>query len=187
MTAAIAVLTRSEARARTNAIRADLTAAVANLRAAVDLDVPGALGYPDPWSWAQHELGDLLRQLRLPRQVRLALVEAMPGMSVRDVADRLGVSVGTVHNDRAQLGRVTPIGPRRQPQAPTGRVWQQTAEWLARHPDGLTLIELAKVAGWSEGKSSGALTDVLRRGLAVRLEDRRAGQRIHVRTPPGGG
>jgi hypothetical protein len=64
--------------------------------------------------------------------------------------------------------------------APGGRVWQQAAEWLRRHPEGLTLVELARVASWSEGKASGALTDLVRvRGLAVRTEERRAGMRVH--------
>jgi hypothetical protein len=41
-------------------------------------------------------------------------------------------------------------------------------------------VELAKAAGWTEGKASGALSDVRHRGLAVRLEERRAGQRVDV-------
>ncbi len=72
--------------------------------------------------------------------------------------------------------------------AATGHVWEQGGRVAAPRPgrkaegirDGLTLVELAKAAGWTEGKASGALSDVRHRGLAVRLEERRAGQRVDV-------
>jgi predicted transcriptional regulator len=67
--------------------------------------------------------------------------------------------------------------------APSGKRYQQAAEYLRRAGDrGLTLVELAKVSGWTEGAASGVLSDVRRRGLAVRTEDRRAGQRVHLAT-----
>jgi len=82
---------------------------------------------------------------------------------------------------------------------PTGLVYQQAAEWLRRADAGLvvhhgvtltaglSLVELAAVAGWTEGKASGALSYLTRasHGWAVRLEDVRAGQRIHVLTAGG--
>lgn len=71
---------------------------------------------------------------------------------------------------------------------PTGRVYQQAAEWLRRAGDaGLTLVELAEVAGWTEGKASGALSYLTApaRALAVRLDDERAAQRVHVLTAAG--
>lgn len=84
-------------------------------------------------------------------------------------------------------------------EAPTGLVYQQAAEWLRRADaglvvldgvtltGGLTLVELAAAAGWTEGKASGALSYLTRaaHGWAVRLEDVRAGQRVHVITAAG--
>lgn len=174
-----------QARALTAAIRADLTHAVTGLRRAMQLDVPAALGYPHPWAWAESEFGDLLRELRLPRDVRLTLVDAMDGLPVRQIADRLGVSVGTVQSDRVRLGKVIPM---RRPDpaplpAPTGKLWEQAAEHLRRAGEqGLTLVELAQVMAISEGSASGLLSYLLspRKRLAVRLETRRDGQRVHV-------
>lgn len=141
--------------------------------------------------WHEYVLarfGEAISRLRLPEGERLALVESMctptvehrRGMPVRAQAERLGVAVGTVQNDRVALGLAAPRPrPERLP-APAGRVWEQAAEYLRRAGGrGLTLVELARAAGWTEGKASGALTDVRRRGLAVRTEDRRAGQRVH--------
>jgi hypothetical protein len=131
--------------------------------------------------------GDLLRLLRLPDEERVALVQSMSGataehpkgMPVREQAKLLGVAPGTVQSDRRALGLVV-VKDRPEPlPAPAGKVWQQAAEHLRRAGDrGLTLVELAAVAKWTEGKASGALSDVRRRGLAVRTEDRRAGQRV---------
>lgn len=75
--------------------------------------------------------------------------------------------------------------------APTGRVYLQAAEWLRRADAGLipghvgaglTLVELAAVARWTEGKASGALSYLTApaRGLAIRLEEERDEQRVHV-------
>lgn len=153
--------------------------------------------------WHEYVLarfGDALARLRLPDGERLALVESMSaktaehprGMPVRAQASVLGVAVGSVANDRRALGLAQPTGPRRTgPEplpVPTGHVYEQAAEWLRRAAaglvkgvdDGLTLVELAKAAGWTEGKASGALSDIRRRGLADRLETRRQGQRVHV-------
>jgi hypothetical protein len=187
MTAALAPqITADEARALTDAIRADLTTAVRKFEAAIDDGVPAALGYPSAWAWAEAEFGELLRQLRLPRAARLALVGSMveDGMSVRDISDRLGVSLGTIQNDRQKLGKVVPIGPRRPASRPTSRPWgsrwQHAAELIrATGQRGMTLVELAAVMGITEGAASGLLTYVVRKGVAVRTEERRAGQRVH--------
>lgn len=80
--------------------------------------------------------------------------------------------------------------------APAGLVYRQAAEWLRRADAGLipghtglglTLVELAAVAGWTEGKASGALSYLLHpaRQLAVRLEDERSSQRVHVLSDAG--
>lgn len=142
-------------------------------------------------TWGEYliaRFGDALRRLRLDRDDHLAVVdylarphgERSKPTPVRQIADVLAVSVGTAQTYRRELGLAPAPAPKPEPlPAPTGRVWEQTVEWLRRHPEGLTLVELAEVAGWTEGKASGALSDVRRRGLAVRTEDRRAGQRVH--------
>lgn len=169
------------------AVCTDLAHAIDNLETLRGLNAHTARGF-DTWhAYVVDRFGELLAQLKLPRTERVALAASMAeaGMSVRAVAERLGVSVGTVHNYRAELGKVTHAGPR-QP-VPVGRVYVKAITYLTRAHDGLTLVELAKVSGWTEGSSSGVLTYLLRRGWAVRSEERRAGQRVHQVTELGAG
>ena len=49
---------------------------------------------------------------------------------------------------------------------------------------GLTRLELAAEAGWSEGKAGGALADTIRVGLGRRSEQWRLGQRVFTATTP---
>jgi hypothetical protein len=144
-------------------------------------------------------LGDL-RVLRLagsPEAVaeRDALVRSLreTGATTRAIRERLGVSAYAVQQaldggDPAPERIVGADGASRSARgtrreelpAPAGRVFEQAAEWLRRAGDGLTLAELARVAGWSEGKASGALSDCVRRkGLATRSEEVRGGMRVH--------
>jgi hypothetical protein len=148
-------------------------------------------------TWGEYlvaRFGDALRRLRLDREDHLAVVDylARPHgedgrpTPVRQIADALGIAVNTVQGHREALGlRVVKDRPEPLP-APAGKVYQQAAEYLRRAGDrGLTLVELAAVAKWTEGKASGALSDVCRRGLATRSEDKRANQRIHYATGVG--
>ena len=148
-------------------------------------------------TWGEYlvaRFGDALRRLRLDREDHLAVVDylARPHgedgkpTPVRQIADALGIAVNTVQGHREALGlRVAKDRPEPLP-APSGKRYQQAAEYLRRAGDrGLTLVELAKVSGWTEGAASGVLTDVRRRGLAQRTEDRRAGQRVHYATEAG--
>jgi len=180
----LATITRLECTVDTG-----LAAAIDALAALRSMGAHALRGYATHGEYLLARFGDALRRLRLDRDDHLAVVDYLgrphgergKPKPVRDIADLLGVSSSTAQNYRRELGLAPPVAPRPEPQpAPTGRVWQQTVEWLRRHPGGLTLVELARVANWTEGKSSGALSDVVRRGLAVRLEDRRAGQRVHV-------
>lgn len=165
-----------------------------------------ALGFDSFHAWAEYVVGDLaaLRLTSVPEAigVRQALVRSLraDGAAQAAIVRRLGVSAGTVRNDlrdddpaperivgadgRSRQAR-TAVAPSAPLPAPAGRVWQQAAEWLRRHPAGLTLVELARVAGWTEGKASGALSDVRRRGMAVRVDDRRLGQRVHLHAVAG--
>jgi hypothetical protein len=143
--------------------------------------------------------GDL-RSLRLagsPDAVaeRDALVRSLreTGATTRAIRDRLGVSAYAVQQALAEgdpaperivgadgASRSSRGARREQLPAPVGRVFEQAAEYLRRAVDGLTLAELAAVAGWSEGKASGALSDCVRRkGTAVRSEVLRGGMRVH--------
>lgn len=211
------------------ATRADLTGAVVNLTRLREGSAHEVAGFPTWHDYVVARFGDLLAELRgtiLPVPERQELVLSMrsggpdgKALSLRTIADRLNVGLGTVSADVGELraaGRLTAEPTRTASRdgrdrpartgtdvparavvvplaAPTGRVWQQATEWLRRADEGvlpgfsvgLTLVELARVAGWTEGKASGALTDVQRRGTAVRLEDRRADQRVHVITDGG--
>jgi lambda repressor-like predicted transcriptional regulator len=143
--------------------------------------------------------GDL-RSLRLagsPEAVaeRDALVRSLraAGATTRTVRDRLGISSYAVQQALAEddpaperivgadgASRSSRGQRREQLAPPVGRVFEQAAEWLRRAENGLTLAELARVAGWSEGKASGALSDCVRRkGTAVRSEVLRGGMRVH--------
>jgi hypothetical protein len=205
-----APMTLAEIDAEVSAIRSELVSPLhrlARLRAAgahLTAFGPGITWHEACEAW----FGDL-RSLRLtgsPEAVaeREALVRSMreQRMPTRAIRERLGVSSYAVQQALAEHdpapeqlvgadGRTrssrTGTRPVVEPlPAPAGKVWQQAAEWLRRHPEGLTLVELAKVSGWTEGKSSGALSDLVRvRGLAVRTEERRAGQRVHLHAIAG--
>jgi hypothetical protein len=197
----VAPMSLDEIEVEVQAIRAELVSPMqrlARLRAAgAHLT---AFGPSVTWHDAvERWLGDL-RVLRLsgsPEAVaeRDALVRSLreQGASTRAIRDRLGISSYAVQQvldggDPAPERIVgadgasrSSRGQRREPvAAPSGRVYEQAAEYLRRAVDGLTLVELARVAGWSEGKASGALSDCVRRkGLAVRSEVLRGGMRVH--------
>lgn len=151
------------------------------------------LGFPTWHEFVAWLIGGDLRNLRLHNQPqalaeRKALAQSMreAGMTYRPIADALGVSLGSVRNDLGVARpKVEPVAPL---PAPTGPVWAQALEWLRRHPEGLTYVELARVAGWTEGKASGALAYLgpatakhpQRKGLAVRTEQWRGGIRVHI-------
>lgn len=179
-------LTAVGARRLTDQIRHHLGSAITKLTQAREGGADTALGY-DTWhAYVEAEFGDL-RELRLPVVERRALVNSMravdPPMPVRAIAGKLGVSVGTVHGDlpeTQQRATVTPLREAPQP-APTGRVYEQAAEYLRRQGErGLTRLELAMEAGWTEGRAGGALVDTVRVGLGARADVWRAGQRVFV-------
>jgi hypothetical protein len=199
----VAPMTLAEIDAEVSAIRVELVSPLhrlARLRAAgAHLT---AFGPSITWHEAvERWLGDLqsLRLTGSPEAVaeREALIRSMreQGTPTRAIRERLGVSAYAVQEalrgadpaPEVLVGadgrqRAAPTGARPVVEvlpAPAGKVWQQAAEWLRRSPEGLSLVELARVAGWTEGKASGALSDVRRRGMAVRTEERRDGQRVH--------
>jgi hypothetical protein len=176
------------------AVEQGLTAAVASLTRLREVHAHTRRGFEHWHLYVFDRFGDLLALLRLPDEERRALIASMSTpagddgkpVPVREQARLLGIAVNTVQADREALGlRVVKDRPEPLP-APEGKVYQQAAEHLRRAGDrGLTLVELAAVAKWTEGKASGALSDVCRRGLATRSEDKRANQRIHYATGVG--
>lgn len=202
--------------------RADLTGAVTHLAALRAGSAHLVAGFADWPDYLLERFGDLLAELKMvgdQSTERRSLVlrlrqgsQERPGMSQRVIAAKLGVGLGTVAEDIAQLRRDGLLGsePRKiagadgahRPSrgstrsrpvaaapllAPGGRVYEQAAEWLRRAEHGLTLVELARAAQWTEGKASGALSYLTApaRGFAMRVNDQRAGQRVHVLTDAG--
>jgi hypothetical protein len=138
------------------------------------------LGWSSYWLYVADVFQDL-RELRLNGsdeavQERRALVGSMvdDGLSITDIQRKLDYSRGTVAADRrAHLGTdaptdVTDIEPPAELPTPTGPVWVQALTYLARQDDrGLTRLELAAEAGWSDGKAGSALIRLRRKRAAV--------------------
>lgn len=119
--------------------------------------------------WSMREAGDSSRAIR----------DAL-GVGASVVADALAKRDPAPERITSTDGRTMPSRTgRREPEKLTGRKWERAALLLRQAPDGLTIASLAKAGGWSEGSASGLLTDLLRRGLAVRSEERRDGMRVH--------
>jgi hypothetical protein len=195
--ATVAPSVRSVAEERAERIRGHLAQsltsaglALSELAAARAAGDDVTLGFPHWHEYVAWLVGDL-RNLRLhnsdaAKAERLALAASMKasGMTYRPIAEKLGVSLGSVRNDlgtpRPKVAAVAPLP------APTGKVWEQAAEWLAREGDrGLTLLELAAKANWSEGKASGALSYLWARYAADKTDQIRDRQTAYVLTDVG--
>jgi hypothetical protein len=173
------------------AVDTGLATAIASLTRLRELHAHTRRGFEHWHSYVLWRFGEHLRLLRLPDEERRALVESMStptsehrkGIPVREQATLLGIAPGTVQADRRSLGLVIA---KEQPEplpAPEGKVWQQTAEYLARAGDrGLTLLELAGKASWSEGKASGALSYLWARYAADKSDQIRDRQTAYVLT-----
>lgn len=194
MSAPVLTLSAAEVAEHEAATRADLAGAVAHLTILREGRAWEVAGFPSWGGYVLTRFGDLLDQLRLAVEDRRAVIHTLRegGESQRAIADRLRVSKDTVGRDLAATGDPAPDritgadGASRaartgRAEAPSGKLWQQAAEHLRRRGDrGVTLVELARVMRVTEGSASGLLTYVLRKGLAERTEERRAGQRVHV-------
>lgn len=135
---------------------------------------PAAVAEREALIWSLREGGETTRRIR--ERLGVSSYAVNEALRQRDPApDQITSADGRTMSSRT--GRVLPMP------APAGRKWQQGAEWLRRAEEGLTLAELAKAASWSEGSASGVLSDLLRRGLAVRTEERRDGMRVHRAVP----
>jgi len=126
------------------------------------------------------------------------------GAATRAIRERLGVSSYAVNealrtldpapervegaDGRSRSSRTGRQAPVVALEAPEGARWEQAAEYVrraaaglleGRPAGGLTLGDLASVAGWSEGAASGALNRAIRHGVVVRAEGKRGTVRAH--------
>lgn len=128
-----------------------------------------AIAERDALIWSMREAGDSTRVIR----------DAL-GVGASAVADALAKRDPAPERIVATDGRVLSARTgRREAEPRPGPKWQQGLLHLRKAADGLTLAELAKAAGWSEGSASGVLSDLRRRQLVERAEDRRGGMRVH--------
>lgn len=183
-------------------VRADLSSAIAHLHLLRDAGAHTLAGFDSWGGYVVERFGDLLDRLRLAVEDRRAVIHALrtDGDSQGSIARRLGISGDTVQRDLAVTGDPAPElitaadGSVRQARTgraeePTGKLWQRAAEIARRRGDrGITLVELARALRITEGSASGLLTYLgppdgrhpQHKGLVVRTEERRAGQRVHL-------
>lgn len=183
-------LTPAQARLLTDNIRLDLESAVARLTVARQRCAHTALGYASWHGYVTAELGDLLRELHLPKAERLPLVASMTeaGMSVRETAGELAVSKSTVQNDRRELASVSSLDDHRATQestqeSPPEKVLSSVDLIVAavtRARDGLTVHEAARRLHWRQGQSSCALSRGEKRGRLARTGRFRDGCAVYV-------
>jgi hypothetical protein len=194
VTAPLLALSAVEVAEHEAATRADLSGAVTHLTILRDGGAAELSGFDSWGAYVVARFGDLLAELRLAVEDRRAVIHALrgEGRSMASVARELRVSEDTVARDllvtgdpaperitsadgsvrKARTGRAEP---------PAGKLWQQAAELLRRRGDrGVTLVELARAMKITEGSASGLLSYLRGKGLAVRTEERRAAQRVHV-------
>jgi hypothetical protein len=120
--------------------------------------------------WSMREAGDSSRVIRDRLGVGAQAVAA--ALAKRDPAPGMVTGADGVQRP-AQTGR-------RAPEVPQGPKWRRAALLLRAADGGHTITSLAKAGGWSEGSASGLLSDLRRRGLAVRTEERRGTERVHL-------
>lgn len=183
-------LTASGARRLTDRIRGHLESAIVGLAAARDGGAHLVLGYPSWWAYVEAEFGDL-RELRLPIAERRALVESMrdDALSVRAIAGKLGVSVGTVHGDLpGTLERAKVVAlrePEVSPYAGLSRAAETLARVAAQDARGLTSIELDAETGWPMGTATSRLSEHAARGRLLLTDARRRNRGAYVITETG--
>lgn len=203
-------LTLDEIDAEVAAIRAELARPLRRLAYLRAAGAHLTAGFSTWHEACEAWFGDLqsLRLQGSPEAVaeREALVWSMrrQGAATRAIRERLGVSSYAVNEalrkldpapDRvegadgrsrsARTGRAEVV----ELSAPIGARWEQAAEWVrraacgliaGRPAGGLTIVDLARVAGWSEGAASGALTRATRHGAVTREAGPRGTLRAHL-------
>jgi transposase len=187
---------------REAAVRADLAGAVTHLTWLREAGAHTLSGFDSWGAYVTDRFGDLLGELRLAVADRREVTHALRagGASKAAIARRLGRSEDTVTRDLDVTGDPAPdritgadgssrVARTGRQEAPAGLLWERAAEVARRRgPKGVTLVELARALSITEGSASGLLTYLgapdgrhpQRKGLLVRTEDRRKGQRVHI-------
>lgn len=174
--AAVGSMTPEQIDAEVAAIRDELARPLQRLARLREASAHLTAGF-DSWHEACEAWFGELRDLRLTGSAaavaeRQALVASYDDADVpqRVVAERLGISKGSVLGDLKVLGRSTPK-PEPLP-VPVGSLYDQAHEYLLRAEDGLTITELMRVARWEWNRASSTLS---------RLQNRKR----RARTVPG--
>lgn len=170
----------------TEEIRHHLGTAIVKLTQAREGGADTVLGYPTWHAYVEAEFGDL-RELRLPVVERRALVESMRAddLTVRQIAGKLGVSVGTVHNDLPETRERDAVVVQLRDPEPSVTVdlpkTDQVVILVGMQGDrGLTCRELELETGWHHGQASGPLSRVARQGRVRATGQFRAGYSVYV-------
>lgn len=173
------------------AVEVGLTDAVKSLTRLRELSAHRQRGYVLWHAYLTDRFGDLLRLLRLPDGERLALVESMctktaehpKGMPVRAQAELIGVSNGTVQNDKRMLGLAPPASVKPARRDPIGHLHKtdQIVILVGKAgEEGLTCFEAEEERGWRHGAASGAWTPVAKQGRIVKTDRKRLGYAVYV-------
>lgn len=195
MTAPALTLTAAEVAVHEEATRADLSGALTHLAILRDGGAAALSGFDSWGAYVVARFGDLLAELRLAVEDRRAVIHTLrgEGRSMAAIARALRLSEDTVARDLAATGDPAPdritsadgsvrAARTGRAETPAGKLWEQAVVVLRRRgARGVTLVELARTLRITEGSASGVLSDVTKRKrLAVRTEERRANQRVHV-------
>jgi len=193
--------TRDRAAARAERIRVNVASLVEDLVNAWREHDDEALGFDSFAAYTAWLFGDVAR-VSIPVEARRELVAGMTerdNLSVRKIADALGVSKSLVADDRKIMlapevldeARVLDVEPGDAQPATAAPVEVEPAPevdkrtrtvQLVRKHGGLTSLELAELTGWRYGQASGTLSDVKRQRRVRALAEFRDGYAVHVAT-----
>lgn len=181
------MLSATGARRLTEEIRGHLGSAIVKLQQAREGGADTVLGYGSWYAYVEAEFGDL-RELRLPVVERRALVASMreDDLTVRQIAGKLGVSVGTVHADlpqtqeRAATVHQLHPDPAPSPIADLPKTDQVVILVGMQGDRGMTCRELELETGWHHGVASGPLSRCRRQGRVAGTGRFRQGYEVYV-------
>jgi len=194
------ILTRRGAELLTEKIGKALDRASRLLVQAYEGRAHEALGF-DSWeTYTAAHFGEVAGiKLERPDRVRLAAALTLDGRTRAQVAEHLGVSLGTVQHDLEVAGVIDLTERRAAREAK--RAAEQVDERPAVEPPvamskraravqliteqgerGLTALELAEVTGWTGGSSTGTMSDLGRQRRVTRTSTFRRGYAAYIVT-----
>jgi len=155
-----------------------------------------ALGFVSWEAYTAAHFGEVAGiKLERPDRVRLVAALTLDGRNRAQVAEHLGVSLGTVQHDLEVAGVIDLTAKRaareakRTADAPAveppvamskrDRAVQLVAEQGDR---GLTALELTEVTGWTGGSATGTMSDIGRQRRVTRTEVYRRGYAAYIVT-----